>query len=143
MLPALPIFVIAVRSSFARDLLQNTYYRMTRRILNDAWNEEADLRFEFGDAESAPEPSDDGNMPLFRLLADQLPAATQEGETIRTLFSRFIAPITEANEASVKLLEAQYSPETFGYALSVMADKQAAGKVNDPLAYTQGILRNL
>jgi chromosomal replication initiation ATPase DnaA len=144
--PSAPVFVVGVRNIYARDMLQHRLYRNVRRVLSDCSGEAVELRFEVNTPTATPLPPGDdesGGVPPFRLLADQQPAMTQEGETIRTLFARFIGPVTEKNEASVKLLETQYSPETFGYALSVMAEKQAAGRVKDALSYTQGILRKL
>ncbi len=72
-------FVIGVRNTFARDMLQHRLYRNVRRVLGDVYGKAVELRFEV----TKPEPSKpaesrdlvaDDEMPLFRLLAQQDPA---------------------------------------------------------------------
>ncbi len=67
------IFTIGVRNTFARDMLEHRLYRSVRRILSDAYGVPVELRFEIVKAAPAVE-SPDGDMPLFRLLAQQDPA---------------------------------------------------------------------
>lgn len=68
-------FVIGVRNSYARDMLQHRLYRNVRRVLSDVYGRSVELRFEVEKpADAAPEAQDE-EMPLFRLLAQQDPAA--------------------------------------------------------------------
>ena len=70
-------FIIGVRNSYARDMLQHRLYRNVRRVLSDVYGSGVELRFEV----YKPEPvttNENGEMPLFRLLdnrVDQAPAA--------------------------------------------------------------------
>ena len=139
------VFVVAARSIFARDALQHRLCRTVQRVLSDVYGQAVELRFEV--REPAAPPTDEA-MPLFRILAEQdannpmtIRREAAGEETVRSLYERFIAPITPANEASALHLEANYDAGSFGYALSVMAAAQARGRVKDPLAYTLGILR--
>ena len=66
-------FVIGVRNSYTRDMLQHRLYRNVRRVLSDVYGRSVELRFEIDKpTEEAGDHSDD-EMPLFRLLAQQNP----------------------------------------------------------------------
>lgn len=78
------VFVIGVRNSFARDMLQHRLYRNVRRVLGDVYGKAVELRFEITKPDtskhadgSSPNSSSEATdeMPLFRLLAQQDPAA--------------------------------------------------------------------
>ncbi|MDX1991322.1 MAG: chromosomal replication initiator protein DnaA [bacterium] len=65
-------FVIGVRNTYAREMLQNRLYRNIRRVLMDVLGEAVELRFEV--RQTTPEskkPREE--MPLFKLLAEQGP----------------------------------------------------------------------
>jgi chromosomal replication initiator protein len=69
------VFVIGVRSAYAREMLQHRLYRNVRRVVCDLYGEDVELRFEIH--KPAPRSEDDlqgDDMPLFRLLAQQDPA---------------------------------------------------------------------
>ncbi len=66
------VFVIGVRNSFARDMLQHRLYRNVRRVLGDVYGTSVELRFEVDKPAEADTATDgDEEMPLFRLLAQQ------------------------------------------------------------------------
>jgi chromosomal replication initiator protein len=72
------VFVIGVRSTFARDMLTHRLYRSVRRVLCDVVGDGAELRFEV----HRPQQKDDDDqeeMPLFKLLAQQ---AANEAPTL-------------------------------------------------------------
>lgn len=64
------VFVIGVRNTYARDMLQHRLYRNVRRVLSDVYGQAVELRFEVNKAAS-PEEAVETDMPLFRLLAQQ------------------------------------------------------------------------
>lgn len=68
-------FVIGVRNSYARDMLQHRLYRNVRRVLSDVYGKSVELRFEVEKPADAAPAAQDDEMPLFRLLAQQDPAA--------------------------------------------------------------------
>lgn len=71
-------FVIGVRNSYARDMLEHRLYRNIWRILSDVVGKSIELRFEVNRIETAPLPQANEEPPLFRLLAQQdheVPAA--------------------------------------------------------------------
>lgn len=140
-------FVIGVRHSYAQEMLQNRLYRNVRRVLSDVSGGAKELRFEIDEAlkpASAISDGDDGAIPLFRILAEQQAAHDEHPQdTHRKLFEQFIGAVTPAHEAALADFEASYDIDTFVHALKLMDGKRAQGKVNDPLSYTQGILRNL
>lgn len=64
------LFVIGVRNTYARDMLQHRLYRNVWRILHDVWGDPVEVRFEVH--QPAPRnPEREVEMPLFRLLAEQ------------------------------------------------------------------------
>lgn len=75
------VYVIGVRNSYARDMLQHRLYRNVRRVLSDVCGEEVELRFEVSQAETPPLPrrkrralpsatdNNDDTMPLFQFMA--------------------------------------------------------------------------
>lgn len=65
------VFVIGVRNSYARDMLEHRLYRHVWRILSDVCGTSVELRFEVNRAEAAARliPSDEP--PMFRLLAQR------------------------------------------------------------------------
>lgn len=70
------VYVIGVRNSYARDMLQHRLYRNVRRVLSDVCGEEIELRFEVAQADAPPLPRrkrraiDHNNdaMPLFQYI---------------------------------------------------------------------------
>ncbi len=68
-------FVIGVKNSYARDMLQHRLYRNVRRVLSDVCGQSVELRFEINKpaepkpVEASEQASDE--LPLFRLLAQQ------------------------------------------------------------------------
>lgn len=71
-------FVIGVRNTYARDMLQHRLYRNVRRVLSDVCGQAVELRFEVNKAPS-PAETVEADMPLFRLLAQQEIDATING----------------------------------------------------------------
>ncbi len=70
------VFVVGVRNNFARDMLQHRLYRNVRRVLGDVYGTSVELRFEINKPTASPMTVDnEPEMPLFRLLAQQDPAA--------------------------------------------------------------------
>ncbi len=67
------VFVVGVRNSFARDMLQHRLYRNVRRVLGDVYGTSAELRFEINKPTASHTADDEQEMPLFRLLAQQDP----------------------------------------------------------------------
>ena len=129
-----PLFTIGVRNTFAVDMLQNRLYRTVRRILSDVYGAPVELAFEVH--KLTPQADTDGQMPLFRLLAEQaeqpttpsLPLHQQiarperaelpEGElNPRLTFNRFIAGSSNSLAYSAALAVAEnpasvYNPFT-------------------------------
>ena len=72
-------FVVGVKNSYARDMLQHRLYRNVRRVLSDVCGQGVELRFEINKpaepkpVEASEQVSDE--LPLFRLLAQQDPQA--------------------------------------------------------------------
>lgn len=62
-------YVIGVRNTYARDMLQYRLYRNIRRVLSDVVGNEVELRFEIH--QPSRQQNQDDDMPLFRLLAQQ------------------------------------------------------------------------
>lgn len=62
--------VIGVRNTYARDMLQHRLYGLVCRVLNDAWDRPADVRFEVSKVEQQTAPAE-ADMPLLRYLAQQ------------------------------------------------------------------------
>lgn len=143
-----PTFVIGVRNSYARDMCQHRLYRNICRVLSDVSGEAHELRFEIEMTADEMQDEADGEMPLYRLLAKDAPnnpvrpLHEVNAMTLRQLFEQYIAPITDANEATVARLEAAYKADDFGFAAIKMLDMKKRGRVRDPLAYTIGILEN-
>ncbi len=69
------VFVVGVRNSYARDMLQHRLYRNVRRVLGDVYGTSAELRFEINKPTASLITNDEPEMPLFRLLAQQDPVA--------------------------------------------------------------------
>jgi chromosomal replication initiator protein len=70
------LFVIGVGNDYARDMLQERLYRTVRRAVTDCYGEAVELKFEI-----KPQPvtaSGEPDMPLFRLLAQQIPDSALE-----------------------------------------------------------------
>lgn len=83
------VFVIGVRNSYARDMLQHRLYRNVRRVLSDVYGQPVELRFEINKAEpAAPQPVSDQEMPLFRLLAQQEMDAPKEAQPLHQVVAR-------------------------------------------------------
>jgi chromosomal replication initiator protein len=64
------VFVIGVRNSYARDMLQHRLYRNVRRVVSDVCGAPVELRFEVHNHQTAQHNEPD-EMPLFRMLAQQ------------------------------------------------------------------------
>ncbi len=64
------MFIIGVRTGYARDMLQHRLYRNVRRVVSDSYGKSVELRFEVQKPDSELERSEE-DMPLFRLLAQQ------------------------------------------------------------------------
>ena len=80
------IFVVGVRNSYAREMLQHRLYRNVRRVLSDVIGKTVELRFEVSKTEKAPLPrrkkrdnrrttsgdlSGTDDMPLFQYMERQ------------------------------------------------------------------------
>jgi chromosomal replication initiator protein len=67
------MFVIGVRNEYARDMLQHRLYRNVKRVLSDVCGRAVELRFELNKRQvpALVSRDDAGDMPLFRLLAQQ------------------------------------------------------------------------
>ncbi len=63
-------FVVGVRNSYARDMLQHRLYREIRRVLMDVCGYSVELEFEVYTAPKV-DGDDSDDMPLFKLLAQQ------------------------------------------------------------------------
>ncbi len=93
-------FYIGVRNSYASDMLQHRLYRSIWRVLTDVWGCSVDLKFEVcaPPSKSSSMPAELGDMPLFKLLAEQqqnLPPAqaiTDEGGSATPLHLRVSRP---------------------------------------------------
>jgi chromosomal replication initiator protein len=71
------VFVVGVRNTYARDMLQHRLYRNVRRVLGDVYGMAVELRFEVNKpAPEAAPATEEEDMPLFRLLAQQEPVQT-------------------------------------------------------------------
>lgn len=73
-------FVIGVRNSFTRDMLQHRLYRNIARVLSDAWGQTAAIRFEIASSTAGGVTSDvsrpvDAELPLFQVLNEVQAAA--------------------------------------------------------------------
>jgi chromosomal replication initiator protein len=65
-------YIIGVRHSYARDMLQHRLYRNIRRVLCDVTGDSTvELRFELVKAPQPTNEFDGADMPLFQLLAQQ------------------------------------------------------------------------
>lgn len=89
------IFVIGVRNTYARDMLQHRLYRNVRRVLSDVYGQPVELRFEV--RKPAPPSgsrarSGEGDMPLFQLLDQQL---AQEQDDLPPLHQQIRRPLRE------------------------------------------------
>lgn len=74
------LYVVGVRNSMTRDMLQHRYYRNLRRVLSDASGaDDVEIRFEVHTAQAVPEvKAEEEEAPLFRLLAQQDPTTITE-----------------------------------------------------------------
>jgi chromosomal replication initiator protein len=85
------VFVIGVRNSYARDMLQHRLYRNVWRVLSDVWGEKAEIRFEIAPHAPKFNKGQDTEMPLFRLLAEQSPEQTAEASNV-PLYAQIARP---------------------------------------------------
>ena len=83
------VFVVGVRNSFARDMLQHRLYRNVRRVLMDVYGQPVELRFEVNKTPELVEAVE-ADMPLFRLLAQQ--EMTVEADVSTPLHQRIARP---------------------------------------------------
>ncbi|MFN8375339.1 MAG: chromosomal replication initiator protein DnaA [Anaerolineae bacterium] len=65
------VFVIGVRNSYARDMLTHRLYRSIHRVVCEVVGEPIELRFEVSRGRQPIEDSEQDEMPLFKLLAQQ------------------------------------------------------------------------
>lgn len=63
-------FIVGVRNTFARDMLQHRLYRNVARVLSDAWGKAASIRFELLPADNAKAHTQDTELPLFQIMAE-------------------------------------------------------------------------
>jgi chromosomal replication initiator protein len=63
-------FVIGVRNSFTRDMLQHRLYRNVVRVLSDAFGQSAAIRFEITGSNAAGKSHPDSDLPLFQVLSE-------------------------------------------------------------------------
>ncbi len=91
------VFVIGVRSDYAREMLQHRLYRNIRRVLSDVCGRSVELRFQLHKAEaSSASTSDDvQDMPLFRLLAQQQETSRPTPPLHESLIRPERAPLVE------------------------------------------------
>jgi chromosomal replication initiator protein len=61
-------FVIGVRNSFTRDMLQHRLYRNVARVLSDAFGQNTAVRFEITGSNGAGKSHSDSDLPLFQVL---------------------------------------------------------------------------
>lgn len=61
-------FVIGVRNSFTRDMLQHRLYRNVARVLSDAFGQNTAVRFEITGANASGKSQPDSDLPLFQVL---------------------------------------------------------------------------
>lgn len=65
------VFIIGVRNTYARDMLQHRLYRNVWRVVSDVWGKPIELRFEVHQPAVRQTTDSSADMPLFRLLAEQ------------------------------------------------------------------------
>lgn len=70
-------FVIGVRNSFTRDMLQHRLYRNVARVLSDAFGKTSDIRFEIMGASATDKSRPDSDLPLFQILQEVQASAPQ------------------------------------------------------------------
>jgi chromosomal replication initiator protein len=73
-------FFIGVRNTYASDMLQHRLYQNIWRVLTDIWGNHVDIQFEVSQApaKGRTAPVEFGDMPLFKLLAEQQNAASTQ-----------------------------------------------------------------
>ncbi|MCU0498396.1 MAG: chromosomal replication initiator protein DnaA [Anaerolineae bacterium] len=64
------VYVIGVRNTYARDMLQHRLYRTIWRVLTDVCGRSAEIRFEVSKPAPKPAPPLETDAPLLRLLAE-------------------------------------------------------------------------
>lgn len=77
------VFVIGVRNSYVRDMLQTRLYPGIRQILGEIWGQPVEVEFKVRSSILQGEGDTDG-MPLFRLLAEQ----QDDDDTLEPLYQR-------------------------------------------------------
>lgn len=68
------VFVIGVRNSYAREMLQHRLYRNVRRVLSDIYGKQIELQFEVCKQETPKFDDGEDEMPLLRLISQQAEA---------------------------------------------------------------------
>src|SRR5690606_9779899 len=63
-------FVIGVRNSFTRDMLQHRLYRNVARVLSDAFGQTTVIRFEITGSNGGGKSQPDSDLPLFQVLSE-------------------------------------------------------------------------
>ena len=86
------VFVVGVRNTYARDMLQHRLYRNVRRVLGDVYGKVVELRFEVSKPAPTSPDDDEDNMPLFRLLARQDPVLASEPTPAKPLHELVARP---------------------------------------------------
>ena len=105
------VFVVGVRNSYAREMLQHRLYRNVRRVLSDVYGKSVELRFEIDKpAEAKAAAESDEEMPLFRLLAQQDPAVAQSttAQPLHELVARPQRPELPESELNPRLTFDRY-----------------------------------
>lgn len=91
-------FIVGVRNTFARDMLQHRLYRNVVRVLSDAWGKPATIRFELLPVASGKAHAEHAELPLFQIMADarapELPTyAVAEHAPVPTYAERVSPPL--------------------------------------------------
>ncbi len=106
-------FIIGVKNSYARDMLQHRFYRGVRRLVSDIYGQSVEIRFEII---KAPQPVDipktsakhTDDMPLFRALSEQ----ETPQETVQTPLHQQVAR-PQRPELPESELNARYTFDRF------------------------------
>ncbi len=114
------IFVIAVKNVTARDMLSQRLYRNVRRLVNDFYGAAVELRFVVRKpAPKAEKAVESQEMPLFKLLAQQQPAAEIAAQLPAAPSVDDVTPLHQhiarpkAKELPESILNAGYTFERF------------------------------
>ncbi|MBI1260060.1 MAG: chromosomal replication initiator protein DnaA [Chloroflexi bacterium] len=123
------VFVVGVRNTYARDMLQHRLYRNVRRVLGDVYGTTVELRFEVNKpTPEAPASTPEEEMPLFRLLAQQDPVQAS-APALHELVARPQRPELPESELNPRLTFDRYvaanENATIFAAAQAVAERQA------------------